>query len=132
MIATGVAASAYGREHDLPALAEPESALSDDVTLDRIGLVVSGALGLQATYTGPLDEDARILLGLEHPSLALPPPDPARLVTVLTTVLQAGCVEDWRVALDAYAAQRGPTALDGVEVELDELGRVAAIRSRSG
>ena len=49
---------------------------------------------------------------------------------MLTTVLQSGFVEDWRVALDAYAAQRGPTALDGVEVEFDDLGRVAAIRSR--
>ena len=132
VIAAGLAASEYGREHDLPALVEPESVLSEDVGLDRIGIVVSGALGLQATYTGPLDEDARILVGIEHPSLALPSPDPIRLVTVLTGVLQSDFVEDWRAALDAYAAQRGPTALDGVEVELDELGRVAAIRSRSG
>ena len=85
VIAAGLAAAEYGREHDLPVLVDPESTLSDDVTLDRIGLVVEGVLPLAATYTGSLDEDARILLGLDHPSLALPPPDPARLVAVLTT-----------------------------------------------
>ena len=129
VIAAGLAAYEYGSEHDLPALIEPESVLSEDVGLDRIGIVVAGALGLQATYTGPLDEDARILVGLEHPSLALPPPDPARLITVLTTVLQAGFVSDWRVALDAYRAQRGDTALDGVEIEFDALGRIKNLRA---
>ena len=129
VIAAGLAAYEYGSEHDLPALVEPESALSEDVSLDRIGIVVSGALGLPATYTGPLDEDARILIGLEHPSLALPPPDPARLVTVLTTVLQAGFVADWPVALDAYREQRGPSALDGVEIELDDAGRIRSLRA---
>ena len=129
VIAAGLAAYEYGVEHDLPALVEPESALSEDVSLDRIGIVASGALGLPATYTGPLDEDARILIGLEHPSLALPPPDPARLVTVLTTVLQSGFVSDWPAALEAYKAQRGADALDGVEIELDELGRIRNLRA---
>jgi hypothetical protein len=129
VIATGLAAYEYGAEHDLPALTEPESALSEDVGLDRIGIVVSGALGLQATYTGPLDEDARILIGLEHPSLELPAPEPARTVTVLTSVLQSGVVSDWPAALEAYRAQRGDDALDGVEIELDELGRIRNLRA---
>jgi len=129
VVAAGRAAGDYGREHDLPTLYEPESVLSDDVSLDRIGLVASGALGLPATYTGPLDEDARILLALDHPALALPPPDPLRTVTVISAVLQAGCVSDWAAALAAYAEQR---TLDGVEVELDDLGRLAAIRSPPG
>ena len=126
VIAAGLAAYEYGSEHDLRALLAPESALSEDVSLDRIAIVVTGALGLPATYTGPLDEDARILIGLEHPSLELPPSDPARLVTVLSAVLQSGVVADWRVALDAY---RGPSALDGVEIELDEAGRVRSLRA---
>jgi hypothetical protein len=129
VIAAGRAAADYGREHDLPPLFEPESRLSDDVSLDRIGLVASGALGLPATYTGPLDEDARILLALDHPALALPEPDPLRTVTVISAVLQAGCVADWPSALAAYEAQR---TLAGVEVELDDRGRVAEIRSRTG
>ena len=129
VIATGLAAYEYGSAQDLPALIEPESALSEDVGLDRIGIVASGALGLQATYTGPLDEDARILVGLEHPLLELPPPDPARTITVLTTVLQSGFVSDWRVALDAYRAQRGDDALAGVEIELDERGRIRNLRA---
>ncbi len=83
----------------MPALVEPESGLTDGGNLDRIGIVVLGALGLQATYTGPLDEDARILRGLE------------------------------RVALDAYRAQRGATALDGVEIELDGKGRIRSLRA---
>jgi hypothetical protein len=53
----------------VPALVEPESGLTDGGNLDRIGIVVLGALGLQATYTGPLDEDARILRGLERVAL---------------------------------------------------------------
>jgi hypothetical protein len=129
VIAAGLAAHAYGSEHDLPALIEPESALSEDVGLDRIGLVAAGVLGLQATYTGPLDEDARILIGLEHPALELPAPDPARMVRVLTTVLQAGLVSDWPAAIAAYRAQRGDGALDGVEIELDERGRIRNLRA---
>ena len=77
-------------------------------SLDRIGLVVSGALGLPATYTGPLDEDARILLALDHPALELPPPEPTRTVTVISAVLQAGFVTDWAAALAAY--ERAPVA----------------------
>jgi hypothetical protein len=129
VIAAGRAAGDYGREHDLPALYEPESVLSDDVSLDRICLVTSGALGLPATYTGPLDEDARILLALDHPALALPPPDPIRTATVISAVLQADFVADWESALAAYEEQR---TLDGVEVELDDLGRIASIRNRPG
>ena len=139
VIAAGRTAAEYGRDHDVPALYEAESALSDDVSLDRIGLVVSGAVRLDATYTGPLDEDARILLALDHPSLALPPPEPARLVSILTSILEAGFVRDWWAALDAYAPQRGLAAETRddvvrlgeieVEVQLDERGRIVAIRS---
>jgi hypothetical protein len=125
----------YGHEHEIPELIEPELALTDDVSLDRIGLVASGVLALDATYNGPLDEDARILLALGDPSLALPAPEPARLSSVLATVVQAGWVRDWTVALAAYAAQRelgleragDAVVLGGVRVTLDDDGRVAEI-----
>ena len=126
VIAAGLAAAEYGREHDLPALVDRESTLSDDVTLDRIGLVVEGVLPLAATYTGSLDEDARILLGLDHPSLALPPPDPARLVTVLTTRAPVGLRR--RLARGARRL-RGPARADGAG---RRRGRVRRPRPRRG
>jgi hypothetical protein len=103
------------REQDVPELREPQLALSEDVSLDRIALVAMGVLGLDAAYSGALDEDARILLGLRDASLALPehPPLPA----LLPAVLEAGVVRDWPAALAAYAQQRG--------LALDELNRLA-------
>ena len=72
-----------------------------------------------------------MLLALSHPSLALPPFEPRRLVSILTAVLESGLVRDWPAALAAYAEQRGVErdglTVGGVTVTLDELGRVASI-----
>ena len=99
--------------------------------IDRVALIASGELELDATYTGALDEDAHVLLALSHPSLALPAFDPLRLISVLTTVLQSGLVRDWPAALAAYAEQRGVErdglTVGGVRVTLDEHGRVSQI-----
>jgi hypothetical protein len=131
IVAAGRAVGDYGREHDLAPLYEPESPVDDDVTLERIGIVAAGALDLKATYTGPAG-DARVLFGLDDPRLDLPPFDAARLLTVLTHLIQTGLVRDWPAALAAYEEARG-VELDGVvEIELDDLGRLTNLRSRLG
>ncbi len=99
VVAPGRALGAYGREHDLPALYEPETATDEDVTLDRIGVIASGVLDLQATYHAPLDGGGRVLFALEHPSLALPEPDIERLFKI---VRESGFVSDWDAAVAAY------------------------------
>ena len=99
VVAPGRALGAYGREHDLPALYEPETATDEDVTLDRIGVIASGVLDLQATYHAPLDGGGRALFALEHPSLALPEPDTERLFKI---VRESGFVSDWDAAVAAY------------------------------
>jgi hypothetical protein len=99
VVAPGRALGAYGREHDLPALYEPETATDEDVTLDRIGVSASGVLDLQATYHAPLDGGGRVLFALEHPSLVLPEPDIERLVKI---VRESGFVSDWDAAVAAY------------------------------
>jgi hypothetical protein len=99
VVAPGRALGAYGREHDLPALYEPETATDEDVTLDRIGVIASGVLDLQATYHAPLDGGGRVLFALEHPSLAPPEPDTERLFKI---VRESGFVSDWDAAVAAY------------------------------
>ncbi|WP_028066908.1 DUF6882 domain-containing protein [Solirubrobacter soli] len=99
VVAPGRALGAYGHEHGLPALYEPETDLDDDVTLDRIGVIASGVLDLQATYHAPLDGGGRVLFALEHPSLVLPEPDIDRLFKI---VRESGFVEDWDAALYGY------------------------------
>ena len=128
VVAAGRAVSDYGREHGLPPLYEPESPVGEDVSLEHIGVVASGAVGLKATYTAPAN-GTRILLALDHPLLELPPPDVPRLVSVLSTLLSSGFVSDWQVALESYATARDVT-FDGrvlherIEFEFDELGRI--------
>jgi hypothetical protein len=103
VVAPGRSLGAYGRAHDLPALYEAETGVSDDITLDRIGVVASGVLDLKATYHAPLDGGGRVLFGLDHPSLELPPPDTERLLEI---VRESGFVSDWDAALAAYRPTR--------------------------
>ena len=131
LVAAGRVVGDYGREHDVPALYEPESTVDDDVSLDRIGIVASGVLGLKAVYTGPAG-DARVLFGLDDPRLDLPPFDPVRLLTVLTQLIGVGFVRDWPEAIAAYERDRGVDLSDIVELELDDLGRVTNLRSQLG
>ncbi len=103
VVAPGRALGEYGREHDLPALFEPETDTHGEPLLDRIGVIASGVLDLQATYHAPLDGGGRVLFALEHPSLALPPTDTERLFKI---VRESGFVSDWDAALEAYGCRR--------------------------
>ena len=104
VVAVGRGLGDYGREHDLAPLYEPETPPGAEPLLDRIGVIASGVLGLQATYHAPLDGGGRVLFGLEHPSLALPEPDTERLFKI---VRDSGFVSDWAAAQAAYEAVRG-------------------------
>jgi len=131
VVAAGRAVGDYGREHDVPALYEPEAAVDEDVTLDHIGIVASGVLGLKAVYTAPAG-DARVLFGLDDPRLELEPFDPVRLLAVLTQLIEVGLVREWPAAIAAYEEARG-VELDGIiEIELDDLGRITNLQSRLG
>jgi hypothetical protein len=131
VVAAGRAVGDYGREHALPPLYEPESPVGEDVTLERIGIVVSGALDLKATYTGPAG-DARVLFGLDDPRLVLPPPEVPRLLTVITHLIELGVVRDWPAALQAYEQVRGLRFETLIDFEFDELGRITNLRSQLG
>jgi hypothetical protein len=131
VVAAGRAVSDYGREHGLAPLYEPETAISEDVYVDRIGIIASGAVPLKATYMAPADE-TQILFGLDHPELELGPPDIPRLVTVISALLQGGIVRDWPAAFEAYEAERGVVLEDSIEYELDDLGRITHLSARAG
>jgi hypothetical protein len=103
VVAAGLALGTYGREHGLPELYEPETLSGDAPLLDRIGIIASGVLDLNATYHAPLDGGGRVLFGLDHPSLKLPPPDTKRLYEI---VRESGFVADWDAAVAAYEAIR--------------------------
>jgi hypothetical protein len=104
VVAAGRELGAYGREHALPPLYEPETPPGDAPWLDRIGVIASGVLPLKATYHAPLDGGGRVLFGLDHPSLVLPEPDTERLFKI---VRESGFVADWDAALASYRATRG-------------------------
>jgi hypothetical protein len=103
VVAPGRALGAYGREHGLAELYEPETPTAGVPLLDRIGIIASGVLELKATYHAPLDGGGRVLFGLDHPSLALPEPDTERLFKI---VRESGFVSDWDAALEAYGYRR--------------------------
>jgi hypothetical protein len=107
VVAAGRSLGEYGREHELPALYEGRSELSEDVTLDRIGVIASGVLDLKATYHSPLDGGGRVLFALDHPLLELPPPDQERFEAAFAAVRNSGFVHDWTAAMRAYKAVRG-------------------------
>jgi hypothetical protein len=103
VVAPGRALGAYGREHGLPALYEPETETSGAPLLDRIGIIASGVLDLKATYHAPLDGGGRVLFALDHASLVLPEPDIERLFKI---VRASGFVSDWDAAVAAYGYSR--------------------------
>ena len=84
VVAPGRALGAYGREHDLPVLYEPETETPRRPLLDRIGVIASGVLDLKATYHAPLDGGGRVLFGARPPvARRCPSPTPNRLFKIV-------------------------------------------------
>jgi hypothetical protein len=140
---TGAArhARGYGEQHGVGELTTGEIPLDGAALGYRCTVVTCGLAGGYAYYPATAAPGTTAYLLLDHPSLALPPVQLSRVLTVLTAVSASGQVADWWRALHSYAAQRGlePRAADrGVElvhpggrgsvrVDLDGQGRVANI-----
>lgn len=135
-----------GRERGWPAFTEGEVPLDGNVTGPRMAIAGVGHAGAPAHYAAPLGGGGRAYLLLDGPGLELPPPGVPRLVTVLSTVLTQGEVEDWPAALGYFAGQRGlglkrraetfllssPELEGRVRVGFDDLGRVDGIEAVAG
>ena len=110
----------------------------------RLTVVTCGLAGGYAYYPATAAPGTTAYLLLDHPSLALPPVQLSRVLSVLTAVSASGQVVDWRHALLSYASQRGlevrpaerwvelvhPAGQGSIRVDLDEQGRVADIAGR--
>jgi hypothetical protein len=143
---TGAArhARSYGEQHGIDELTTPEIPLAGSAIGYRLTVVTCGLAGGYAYYPATAAPGTTAYLLLDHPSLALPPVQLARVLTVLTAVTASGQVTDWRQALQAYAGQRGlaarpdergvelahPGGQGSIRIDLDDRGRVANVAGR--
>jgi hypothetical protein len=140
---TGAArhARGYGEQHGVAELTTAELPLDASAIGYRMTVVTCGLAGGYAYYPAEAAPGTTAYLLLDHPSLALPPVQLPRVLTVLTAVAASGQVSDWRRALHTYASQRGlearpddrglelvhPGGQGSIRVDLDPQGRVANI-----
>ena len=130
-----------GEREGVPELTTAELPLDGSPVGYRCAVVACGLAGGYVYYPVEAAPGTTAYLLLDAPALALPPVSPARAVTVVTGVAASGQVTDWHRALLSYASLRGLEAHPddrGVElragdqgtvrVDLDELGRVAAVQ----
>ena len=143
---TGAAryARSYGEQHGVGELTSGEIPLDGRALGYRLTVVTCGLAGGYAYYPATAAPGTTAYMLLDHPSLALPPVQLARALTVLTAMSASGQVADWRHALFSYAEQRGlearpaerwvdlvhPGTQGSIRVDLDEHGRVANIAGR--
>ncbi|HEV7653338.1 MAG TPA: hypothetical protein VGP36_01190 [Mycobacteriales bacterium] len=140
---TGAARHAknYGEQNGVGELTAAEVPLDGTAIGYRLTVVTCGLAGGYAYYPAEAAPGTTAYLLLDHPSLALPPVQLTRVLTVLTAVVASGQVSDWRRALHVYAGQRGlqvrpddrgvelvhPGGQGSIRVDLDQQGRVANI-----
>ena len=110
----------------------------------RLTVVTCGLAGGYAYYPATAAPGTTAYMLLDHPSLALPPVQLSRVLTVLTAMSASGQVVNWRYALLSYAGQRGlearpadrsvelvrPGGQGSIRVDLDARDRVANIAGR--
>jgi hypothetical protein len=137
---TGAArhARGYGQQHGVLELTTAELPLDAAAIGYRLTVVTCGLAGGYAYYPAQAAPGTTAYLLLDHPSLALPPVQLPRVLTILTAVTASGQVSDWRRALHTYASQRGlearpddrglalvhPGGQGSIRVDLDPQGRV--------
>jgi hypothetical protein len=140
---TGAArhARSYGKQHGVGELTIGEIPLAGTAIGYRLTVVTCGLAGGYAYYPATAAPGTTAYLLLDHPSLALPPVQLSRVLSVLTAVTASAQVTDWRHALQAYAGQRGldarpdergvelehPGGQGSIRVDLDGPGRVANV-----
>src|SRR6185503_10827214 len=121
-------ARSLGEQQGVEELITAEIPLDGSALGYRLTVVTCGLAGGYAYYPATAAPGTTAYMLLDHPSLALPPVQLARVLTVLTAVSASGQVTDWRHALQSYAHQRGLEVRPAERwVELDEQGRVANI-----
>jgi hypothetical protein len=134
----------YGEQRGVAELTTGEIPLDGAALGYRLTVVTCGLAGGYAYYPATAAPGTTAYMLLDHPSLALPPVQLSRALTVLTAVSTSGQVADWRHALYSYAEQRGlevrpaerwvellhPEGQGSIRVDLDEWGRVANIAGR--
>jgi hypothetical protein len=143
---TGAArhARGYGEANGVDELTTGEIRLDGSALGYRLAVITCGLVGGYAYYPATAAPGTTAYLLLDHPSLALPPVQLSRVLTVLTALTASGQVSDWRRALHTYAGQRGleprpddrgvelvdPGGQGSIRVDLDPQGRVANIAGR--
>ncbi|WP_157260688.1 DUF6882 domain-containing protein [Patulibacter minatonensis] len=142
VLATAERVRAFGGEHEIAELADPEVPLDADRDATRAGVAAVGATGLQAWLPVEADGGTQVMLGIESDLPTAPPTvEPTRLGPVLNQALTSGLVSDWRRALAAYARHRGGGLRDegdtlvlepaggdrGATVGLDDVGRITSL-----
>jgi hypothetical protein len=143
---TGAArhARGYGEANGIGELTAGEIPLDRPALGYRLAVVTCGLAGGYAYYPATAAPGTTAYLLLDHPALALPPVQLARVLTVLTGLTASGQVTDWRRALHTYAGQRGlearaddrgvelvhPGGQGSIRVDLDPQGRVTNIAGR--
>ena len=140
---TGAARHArrYGEQQGVGELTTGEIPLDGSALGYRLTVVTCGLAGGYAYYPATAAPGTTAYMLLDHTSLALPPVQMSRALSVLTAVSASGQVVDWRHALLSDAGQRGlearpaegwvelvhPAGQGSIRVDLDERGRVANI-----
>lgn len=153
--ALAVALREYGQQNGIAQLASAEVPFDQWPGSPAEAVLVAAAAaeaakafsGRWVHYTPAANSGGtRVALLLEHPSFALPPLDPARLMRVLTQGLQTLQITDHRRALNTYAHRRGLQAVfepDGsslllvapgfsATVTFDGQGRAANLSASAG
>ena len=134
-------ARGLGQRDGIAELTEPQLPLDGSAFGYRLTVVTCGLAGGYTYYPATAAPGTTAYMLLDHPSLALPPVQLSRVLTVLTAVSASGQVADWPHALLSYAGQRGlevrpaqrwvelvhPGGQGSIRVDLDQLGRVEDI-----
>ncbi|MBB4966495.1 DUF6882 domain-containing protein [Saccharothrix violaceirubra] len=152
---TGLAASVrdFGARHGIAQLAEAEVPFSalPGVTdaVGAAGVLVEAAKAVSGrftSYTADAGGGTRIAVLIEHPDLALPAPEPARVMRVLQQGVAELPLTDHRRAVYAYGVRRGLRVEFGPDhrnlvvtgpglsatVDFDPAGRVSGISASLG
>ena len=106
---TGAArhARGYGEANGVDELTTGEIRLDGSALGYRLAVITCGLVGGYAYYPATAAPGTTAYLLLDHPSLALPPVQLSRVLTVLTALTASGQVSDWRRALHTYAGSAG-------------------------
>lgn len=152
-VALATELAAFGRTHGIAELTDAEVSFDrlpgrpDHPAFALASLVDAAKVfsGRWSSYNGDVGGGTRAAFLIEHPEFALGPPEPARVVRVITEGLGTGLVRDHGRALRGYALRRGLTLDsgdggrvrlrgDGIDLEahVDDQGRLSRVDGQLG